>query len=298
MDAEGPANLSGYERRAFKAAGLSCPLFVSRAGREPVIVLHELPSITPQVAHLAEVLGRAGFRIYMPSFLGRPGAVPNLLDQAASLAQACVRSEILALKKGDHTRRAVAGLRVMAAQASAEAGGAKVGVLGLCLTGGFALATALEPTVAAAVASEPSLPLKSPADIDLSPADQATLKARIREGDLRAILLRFQDDAISPCERLRRYGDVLEGGVASRCLPKSAANPAYRGRVRYHCVLTNELIEEAGSDTVAVRNEVISFFDWRLRGGPAPAPTHDLPDCLLHGCVRRLPGGPKARPTT
>jgi dienelactone hydrolase len=290
-----PADLSGYQKRRFAAAGLSCELFVSRGGREPVLLLHELPAITPQVAHLAGVIAGAGYRVYMPSLLGRPGAVPNLLDQAASALQACVRRDILALQKGDHTRGAVAGLRVIAETASQECGGAKVGVIGLCLTGGFALATAVNGVVAGAVAAEPSLPLKSPGDIDLSPTDQAALAQRVARGQLRAMLLRFQGDTISPCARVRRYGEALGDGLTSRCLPDSAADPAYKGSVRRHCVLTNELVEGPGSPTQAVRDELLAFLSWRLRDGPVPAPAAGVPHCLATGCAAARAGGPQGR---
>lgn len=292
-----PASLAAYERRRFEATGLSCEVFISASGREPVILLHELPSITPQVAYLGQVLNDAGFRVYMPSLLGRPGAVPNAFDEAASLSMACVRGSILALQKGDHTRGVVAGLRALAQQAQTETG-CSVGIVGLCLTGGFALATAVDAGVAAAVACEPSLPFNAPGDIDLSPDDQATLADRVRQGGLLAMLLRFQGDELSPCARLRRYGDILSESLVSRCVPDSAADPDYGGQTRHHSVVTNHLVEGPGSLTQAVRDEMVAFLGWRLRGGPAPAPTAGVPDCLTLGCRRALPAGPVARDPT
>lgn len=288
-------DLHGFERRGFNEAGLHCPVFVSDTGQAPILLLHELPALTPEVAHLGRVLVAAGFRVYMPSLLGRPGQVPTAMDKANSGAQVCIRSEFNALGRGDHTRPIVAGLRRLAAQASDEANGASVGVLGLCLTGGFALAVALEAPVAAAVAAEPSLPLLAPNNVDLSPADQTALASRLRAGEVRAMVLRFQGDDLSPCGKLRRYGEGLGETLVSRCLDDEAADPRRTGKPRHHCVLTNHLVEAPGEQTLAVRDEVVAFFDWRLRNGPAPVATHGLPDCLATGCARRLGNGPRPR---
>ncbi|MFX4466499.1 hypothetical protein ABTA69_20810, partial [Acinetobacter baumannii] len=64
-------------------------------------------------------------------------------------------------------------LRALARSAHAECGGRGVGALGMCLTGGFALAMMTEPAVVAPVLSQPSMPVgRGSADtIDASKAE-------------------------------------------------------------------------------------------------------------------------------
>ena len=49
-----------------------------------VIVMHEIPGISPQVARFARWIADAGFTVYMPSLFGRDGAVP-LADEGAQI---------------------------------------------------------------------------------------------------------------------------------------------------------------------------------------------------------------------
>lgn len=279
-------DLSGFETRALGAEGMRFDYLESVTGVEPVILMHELPSITPQVMYFARVIAAAGFRVYLPSFLGRPGRVPNLGDQAMSAGAACVRSEFAALARGDKTRKAVRWVRALAREAAGGRPGT-VGVIGLCLTGGFALAAAVDPVVGAAMACEPSLPLKQEAGIDLSPADQAALRARLEAEAVGALVYRFEGDTLSPCARLRRYGQVLGPGLRSRCLPDSAADPAYRSGYDHHSVMTNHLVEGPDSLTRAARDELVAVLVWRLRGGPRPESWAAATDCLRSGCAVR-----------
>src|SRR5690349_8312409 len=140
----------------FAAGGRSHQVF--RDGDGPaVIVMHELPGLHPGVTDFARRLVRAGFTTYLPSLFGRPGAPFGAAELARSMPRVCVSREFTMLT--DRTSRVVTWLRALAAHASAECGGTGAGVVGMCFTGGFALATAVEPAVLAAVLSQPALPV-------------------------------------------------------------------------------------------------------------------------------------------
>ena len=285
-------DLHGFDKKNLQADGMRFDYLVSQTGLEPVILMHELPSITPQVMYFARVITGAGFKVYLPSFLGRPGKVPNLIDQGWAVTQACVRSEFGALVSGDQTRRAVKWVRALAQTASGGRPGS-VGVIGLCLTGGFALAAAVDPAVGAAMACEPSLPVKHDSHIDLSPENQRALRARLDQDAVGALVYRFEGDVLSPCPRLRRYGETLGPRLRSRCIPDTAADPEFKSRYDHHSVMTNHLLEGPGSLTQAARDELIAVLQWRLRGGPKPASWEVAADCLKSGCVRGA-GGPRS----
>ena len=69
------------------------------AGRGPaVIVMTEMPGISPHVARFARWVRDAGFAVYMPSLFGRDGAVPSAEEGVAVFQRACVSAEFRALR--------------------------------------------------------------------------------------------------------------------------------------------------------------------------------------------------------
>lgn len=157
-----------------------------RKGAGPgVIVIHEIPGITPLVARFAEEVVDAGFTVVLPHLFGRPGGALNPLTLGRSLRQVCVSREFTKLATGETTP--VAGwLRSLARELHAELGGPGVGALGMCFTGGFALAMMVDESVAAPVVCQPSVPFPvgraRGADLNLSPADLDAVRSRARGG--------------------------------------------------------------------------------------------------------------------
>ena len=118
------------------------------------------------------------------------------LTVAKSLRQVCVSREFTKLATGETTP--VAGwLRSLARELHAELGGPGVGALGMCFTGGFALAMMVDDSVAAPVLAQPSAPFavgkKRAADLNLSPADLSTVRGRAAAG-CEVLGLRYRKD--------------------------------------------------------------------------------------------------------
>jgi dienelactone hydrolase len=130
---------------------------VFRGGSGPaVLVIHEIPGLHPGVIDFARRLIAAGYSVYLPSLYGRPAAPANGRKILRSILQVCVAREFT--KLADRTSPVVGWLRALAASAYREYGGPGVGVVGMCFTGGFALATALERSVVASIMSQPDMP--------------------------------------------------------------------------------------------------------------------------------------------
>ena len=192
----------GWERGTFPHAGHRHPFFiVDRTEREAaprVLLLHEMPGIDDNLVAYANDLAR-DFRVFVPSIIGRPGKVsPALLAK-----QICVRREVHILAR-DGVSRSVGWLRDFAAQHVADDSGS-YGVIGMCFSGNFALALAVDPRVAAAVVAEPASPVGKRA-LGLSVTDASSLRAR--EG-LCVQGYRFRDDPASPPGKLQAAQDLL-----------------------------------------------------------------------------------------
>ncbi len=257
--------LSDFERRDITLLGETRLVFV--AGEGPaVIVMTEMPGISPEVARFARFVRDAGFTVYMPNLFGDPGRPPSIPYGIKQIVKGCVSREFHALRAGV-TAPLTSWLRALAADVHPACGGRGVGAIGMCFTGNFALSMMLEPSVVAPVLCQPSLPILHKGGVHSSPEDLAAIRARMEREDLTALAYRFEGDAFCRKERWADYDRALGDRIVLRTLPDSAANPVNVMK-NPHSVVTHHLIDEAGQPTRAAVDEI-----------PAVVAA---PDALLH----------------
>ena len=270
MNADDP--LEDFAAREITLDGATKRVHVSGSG-PAVIVMTEMPGISPHVARFSRWVRDAGFTVYMPSLFGRDGAVPNVEEGMAVLQRACVSAEFRAFanKKGPNPSSPVTQwLRALARLAHGECGGPGVGAIGMCFTGNFALTMMLEPAMLAPVLSQPSLPFDDPAGLEIAPDELAAVRQRLEQEDLTVLAYRFEGDRYCKAERFAAYAAALGDRFVARILPDSAAQreglPPFFERVvaSPHSVVTAHLIDEAGQPTIAARDEILAFFRRRL----------------------------------
>lgn len=260
--------LDDFTRREITLDGATKAVYVAGTG-PAVIVMTEMPGISPHVARFARWVRDAGFTVYMPSMFGRDGAVPDAEEGKAVFQRACVSAEFRAFA-GNASSPVTQWLRALARLAHAECGGPGVGAIGMCFTGNFALTMMLEPAVLAPVLSQPSLPLDNPGGIEISQEEIAQVRQRLEREDLTVMAYRFEGDRFCRAQRFAAYADALGDRFVARVLPDSAANtrdlPSFFSQVvaSPHSVVTAHLIDEAGQPTIAARDEILSFFARRL----------------------------------
>jgi dienelactone hydrolase len=259
--------LEDFARREIALHGVTKRVYVAGSG-PAVIVMSEMPGISPHVARFARWVRDAGFTVYMPSLFGCDGAVPDVEEGTAVFQRACVSTEFRALAT-NQSSPVTRWLRALARRAHQQCGGPGVGVIGMCFTGNFALTMMLEPAVLAPVLSQPALPLNDPAGLEIAPEDIEVIRDRLEREDLTVLAYRFEGDRFCRAERFAAYVTALGDRFVGRVLPDSAANtdvaPFFAVRVRCpHSVVTAHLIDEAGQPTIAARDEILSFFVQRL----------------------------------
>lgn len=233
-----------------------------------VIVMAEIPGITPKVAQFARRVRDRGHRVYLPVLFGEPGAEMTTPRIVRSVAPSCVSREFSAFALRT-TPPAIDWLRALARQAHEECGGPGVGAVGMCFTGGFALAMSTEPAMLAPVLSQPSLPLavgeKRAADLGLSDHDLLTVVERARDEDLCVLALRFTGDRLVPAERFAALRRLLGENFIGVEMDSSEGNP-WGHEPRAHSVLTEDLVDEPGQPTRDALDQVLDFLDERLAG--------------------------------
>jgi dienelactone hydrolase len=253
--------LADFERRSVALLDQTKLVFV--AGKGPaVIVMSEMPGISPQVAHFARKVRDAGFTVWMPQLFGDPGRPLSTPYTVGSVAKACISREFRAFA-ANASSPVTAWLRALAAHAHPLCGGKGVGAIGMCFTGNFALSLMLEPAMLAPVLSQPSLPLLNAAGMHIAQDELAAVKARMEREDLTVLAYRFAGDAFCKAQRFAAYEQALGDRFVGRVLPDSAANPDSPMR-NPHSVVTLHLIDREGEPTRAALDEILGFFRMRL----------------------------------
>ncbi len=260
--------LSDFERTSFTHDGTERDVF--RLGTGPaVVVIAEMPGITPKVAEFARRVAGIGCTAVLPHLFGEPGrdpapgGKPDLRYTMSSMVPACVSKEFTVWATG-RTSPVIGWLRALARQEHERCGGPGVGAIGMCFTGGFALAMATDERLLAPVLSQPSLPLgltrSKRASIDISPEDLAVVKQRCAAG-LEVIGLRFRSDRLVPAERFRFLERELGPSFRAIELDEDAAAES---PMPAHSVVTEHLVDEPGQPTRQALDEVLELFRSRL----------------------------------
>lgn len=259
--------LDDFSAREITHNGAAKRVYV--AGEGPaVVVMTEMPGISPHVARFARWVRDGGFTVYMPSLFGRDGALATAEEGAEVFRRACMSAEFRALA-ANQSSPVTRWLMALAKLAHEECGGPGVGAIGMCFTGNFALTMMLEPSVLAPVLSQPTLPLNNPAALEISPEEIVAVRERLEQEDLTVLAYRFDGDKFCQAQRFAAYAEKLGERFIPRVLPDSAANrdlpPFFERYVTTpHSVVTAHLIDEAGQPTVAARDEIVAFFRQRL----------------------------------
>jgi len=230
-----------------------------------VVIVHEIPGIIPQVADFARRVADLGLTAVLPVLFGTPGKPVSTGYLVQQIALACIRSEFTTFALGKSSP-VTDWLRALCRQVHSECGGPGVGAIGMCLTGGYALALMVDPSVTAPVLSQPSCPFPITAAhraaIDVSPDELAVVKRRAAEGTP-VLGLRFTNDRACPVERFdllrRELGDRFEAIEIDSSPGNTHGIP--QGA---HSVVTVDLVDRPGHPTRAALDRVLAFFRQRL----------------------------------
>ncbi|HEY5267438.1 MAG TPA: dienelactone hydrolase family protein [Acidimicrobiales bacterium] len=257
--------LEGFRRDSFVATSKKTH-DVYRIGSGPaVIVIHEIPGLTPLVAAFGRRVADRGMTAVLPDIFGTPGRVPTTGYLLNSVAKACVSREFTTLAM-NKTSPITKFLRELAVHEHEVCSGPGVGAVGMCLTGGFSLAMCVDETVVAPVMSQPGLPAplgaKRKAALGISNDDLVKIKRRSDAG-LCVMGLRFSGDPGSPAERFATLRHELGGNFIGVEIDSSEGNP-WGYRKGAHSVLTEDYSDVEGSPTRQALDDVLSFLASRL----------------------------------
>jgi dienelactone hydrolase len=261
--------LDGFSHSQMTFEGVARRVY--RRGAGPgVIVMHEIPGITPPVAAFARRVADAGFTVFLPRLfgtVGKPLSIPYALGQ---ITRACVSREFRVMASRASSP-ITTWLRALARAAHEELGGPGVGAIGMCLTGNFALALMVDPWMMAPVLSQPSLPFPlgagRRAGLHVSDDDLVIIRRRARDEGVPLLALRFTADPVCRAERFEHLREEIGERFEAIEIDSSRGNP-HGIPSRAHSVVTNDLVDVEGHPTRAALDRVLAFFKERLAPPP------------------------------
>jgi dienelactone hydrolase len=254
------ASAVGFSEFAFSDGGIEHGVFWIGGG-PGVVIMHELPGLTESCIDFAKEVSRE-FRVYLPLMFGNPGDYAPL----RFLAKLCISREfnLFANRGGSPIAD---WMRALCRRVHLECGGPGVGVIGMCLSGNFAISLMAEPAVLAPVASQPSLPLglskRSRCALAITPSEMSAATARAESGAT-LLGLRFSDDKHCPRERFATLRHTFGVGFKEIEIDSSKGN-RWGVRPNSHSVLTDDFVDETGHPTRVARETVLAFLREKLR---------------------------------
>jgi dienelactone hydrolase len=199
-----------------------------------VVLMHELPGMTPGCLRAAKRIVECGFKVYLPLFFGHPNDY-SISDGLFSTVF-CIRHEFNVFTSNGVSPIAE-WLRELCRRVYADCGNRGVGLIGMCLTGNVVLSVMLEPTVRVPVMCEPALPFFHKSALGVPEEDLAMAKLRAASNPILAF--RFESDNKCPKERFRTLREAFGENIRTVEIPTGPDNP-FDIPKNAHSVLTGD----------------------------------------------------------
>lgn len=251
------AAMNGFTKQRFcgPVAGVPKSYDVYTLGKgPPVIVMQEMPGIGPKFLSFCRKLAAEGFEVWAPHWFGLLGKTSG-----ANLVRVlCMRREFNLFAK-HKSGGMVDWMRALCAHVASTRKVGRVGVVGMCLTGNFAMTLIADEHVWAAVASQPSLPARTEGYLNMSDAEVAASRAALdAKGAMHAY--RFREDPLCTGGRFDAI-DAAFNDDKVRVVLNVLDGPG-------HSVFAGHFDDTPGSPTAKALEEVLGYFRARLATQP------------------------------
>jgi hypothetical protein len=214
-----------FERHEVTIDGVTKPVW--RSGDGPgVVIMHEVPGITPRVARFARIVRDHEFTVFLPEMFGVVDKPVSGGYAVSSMVRCCVSREF-------HVFALMVDSSVQAPVLS-------------------------QPSLPFPFGKARSRGVHASAE------ELAVIKRRVREEGVKVLGLRFTADPICTRARFETLRQELGEGFEGIEIDSGPDNPWGIKRVA-HSVLTEELVDDDGHPTKQALDRVLGFFEERLR---------------------------------
>ncbi len=248
--------LDGFEQRSFQADTqlghtIVHDVYTKGDSVATIVIIQELPGIGKETLDLADTFFENGYRVVLPHLFGPLGRTTMLRNLVRVF---CMRREFHLFEK-QGTSPIVDWLRALCRDLKQTHGATGVGVVGMCLTGNFAISLMADEHVLAGVASQPSMPLLSQTHLHMSSTEiEATRQRLDAEGPM--IALRFECDRLCTADKFQQLEQAFNDDRERIQLVELPG--------RGHSVLTRDLIS-GGKPAQQALQDVLAYFAKKLK---------------------------------
>lgn len=242
---------STFTARLRNGASVSHAVY-QRGDGPPVVLIQELPGIGQETLRLADRLVASGFSVTMPHLFGPIGRTALLGNLVRVF---CMRKEFT-LFQANASSPVVDWLKALCQDVRTRSGVDGVGVIGMCLTGNFAMSLMADDSVLAAVASQPAMPVGKSGALHMSPTEVEGARARI-DATAPMMALRFAEDPGCNAQKFAAIDATFNDDGVVR-----VENTVLPGKG--HSVLTVDFVDEEGHPTHEALQEVLAYFHAQL----------------------------------
>ena len=251
-----PTQISAYQKEVYSAKiksghTISHDVY-SRGAGKICIIIQELPGIGQETLALADKFVERGYKIILPHLFGPIGKT----SMGGNLFRVfCMRKEFKVFAKNESSP-IVDWLKALCAKMKADYQVAGVAVIGMCLTGNFAISLMAEEAVLASFSSQPSMPFQTQNALHLSDGDVEIIKTKLDNvGAMHCG--RFEGDKLCTAQKFdlidRKFNTGGKERIKLHTLPGKG-----------HSILTLDFVDEKGHPTINALNEVMDYFDRQL----------------------------------
>ena len=248
--------ISRFRKSTFTASSLEGHMIshdiYQRGEGPPIVLIQELPGIGTETLRLADRLIDGGFEVVLPHLFG-PLEKTSMVANMARVF--CMRREFR-LFETNKSSPVVDWLKALCEDIRVSRGVRGVGVIGMCLTGNFAISLMGDDSVLAAVSAQPAMPIHKQDALHMSPQEVAAVKSNIEQS--------------APMHAFRFAGDKMCSATKFDCIDKEF-NSGDRERVKLttlpgngHSVFTLDFVDEEGHPTRQALDTILEYFTSQL----------------------------------
>ena len=221
-------------------------------GNKIVVIIQELPGIGQETLALADKFVERGYKVYLPHLFGPIGKTASSGNLIRVL---CMQREFKIFARNESSP-IVDFLSALCSNLKAKHKVKGVAVIGMCLTGNFAISLMANDDVLAGFASQPSLAVLNQGSLHMSPDEVARVKRNIDTvGAMHCG--RFEKDKLCTMKKIKLLDRTFNEEDRKRIIFHEIPGKG-------HSILTLDFVDEEGHPTRKTLNAIFEYFDIQL----------------------------------
>lgn len=252
-----PTQINAYQKSAFTAKmrnGKSAThdIYTLGTGKKVLILIQELPGIGQETLALADRFVTQDYTVVLPHLFGPIGKTATFSNLVRVF---CMRKEFSVFAKNESSP-IVDYLAALCMEMKTQHQVKGVAVIGMCLTGNFAISLMASDAVLAGFASQPSLPILTQGALQMSDSEITTIKNKLdKVGPMHCG--RFQGDKLCTAQKFDLLQRTFNTDNNERMILHQLPGDG-------HSILTLDFVDKVGHPTVTALAEVMTYFDGQL----------------------------------